>query len=159
MENIPFGSLVQCKVTGFKGIALERAEHMNDCVRYAVQPPVDKEGKLPKVAFIEGPDLEVLAPPEKDLSPTIQTPDAFKLGVKLRDRITGFTGVAVVRIKYMHAGDRYGLQPPINDKGEIPKIESFDEPDLEQIDPPLPKKRTKREGNFGPHDHEIALAR
>lgn len=64
-----------------------------------------------------------------------------KLGVKVKDRLTGFTGVAVLRIKNMHSGDRYGVQPPIYKKNEIPDLKTFDEEDLKQIDPPAPKKK------------------
>lgn len=161
MKEIPFGSLVQDKISGFKGFVVYRIEHMHNCVRYGVQPETDKEGQLPEPNTFDGPDLDIIAPPKSDLPPAIKNPNTFKLGVKVKDILTGLTGVAVLRIKYRHAGDRYGIQPPVNGKGEIPKIITFDATDLEQIDP-VPKKKKKPgepETPRGPHDHSIAITR
>jgi len=162
MNIIPFGSLVRDRVTGFKGFVVARIEHMNDCIRYEVQPSVDKAGQLPESKCLEGPNLEIAALPKHKLPPAFQTPDVFNLGIKARDVVTGFTGVLVLRIKNMYAGDRYGLQPKMNKEGEIPKIEVFDEGDLEQIDPPLVKKEDKKKKKkppAGPHDPNSVIAR
>ncbi len=159
MDIIPFGSLVQDKITGFKGFVLYRVEHMNECVRYGVQPTINKEDQLPEIKVLDGPDLKIIAPPKDDLPPAIKTPNAFKLGVKVKDRLTGFMGVAVLRVKHMYSGDRYGVQPPINKKNEIPELRTFDEEDLEQVDPPAPKKKIKQKGPNGPHDRSAAIAR
>lgn len=159
MDIISFGALVEDKITGFQGYVIYRVEHMNDCIRYGIQPQLDKEGQLPDIRVLGGPDLKVIASPKADLPPTIKTSNAFNLGVKVKDRLTGFKGVIVLRVKHMHTGDRYGVQPPVNKKGEIPEIKSFDEEDLEQIDPPAPKKENKRKGPNGPHDHNAVMAR
>lgn len=162
MSIIPFGSSVKDKVTGFKGVIVYRVEHMNDCVRYGVQPVVDKDKQLPEIKMLEGPNLEIVAPPQEGLAPANETPNTFKLGVKLRDRLTGLEGIAVLRVKHRHAGDQYGIQPPVNKKGEIPDLRTFDEPDLEQIDPPAPKKKkekAEKKPPYGPHDPNNAIAR
>ena len=130
MKVIPFGSSVRDKVTGFQGIVVSRVEHMHKCIRYGVQPVADKEGQLPTINYIDGPTLEIIAPPRADLPPAIETTNAFKLGVKVKDILTGLTGVIVLCVKQRHAGDRYGIQPPVNGKGEITDIVTFDEKDL-----------------------------
>jgi len=159
-DVIPFGSLVRDKITGFKGYVVCRAEHLNDCLRYGIQPPLDKEKQLPESKVIDGPNLEVIAPPKKDVPQMPETSDTFNLGVKLKDVISGLTGIAVVRIKNMSSGDRYGIQPRVNKKGDIPDIRTFDEEELVQIDPPMPKKKkeSSKKPN-GPHDHNILAAR
>ncbi len=159
MNIIPFGSLVHDKITGFEGFVTYRVEHMNGCVRYGVQPVVDKEGQLPEPKTLDGPDLEIIASPKDDLPPAIKTSNTFKLGVKVKDRLTDFVGVAVLRIKNMYSGDRYGVQPPINQKREIPDIRTFDEGDLEQVDPPPCKKKKGEKPPQGPHNPSIAIAR
>lgn len=165
---IPFSSLVRDKVSDFEGFVFIRAEHMNDCVRYGVQPKINKEKQLPEPRFIDGPNLIVIATPKADLPPAIENPNAFELGVKLKERVTEFTGIAVVRLKYAHSGDRYGIQGKVNDKGEIPEVLTFDEEDLVQIDPPPPppKKDDKKSDKLpgpktrnGPHDHRTVMAR
>lgn len=50
---IPFGSLVIDKITGFKGKVTARFEYMTGCVRYNVESPVDKDGKLPEAAVFD----------------------------------------------------------------------------------------------------------
>lgn len=159
MANISLGSSVCDRITGFKGIAAFSIEYMHGCIRYGVRPALDNDGQLPEDKILDGPDLEVIAPPRGDLPPAIKTPNTFKLGVKVRDRLTGFMGITVLRIKHMYAGDRYGVQPSINKKGEIPEIKSFDEVDLEQIDPPAPKQKKKDKPPAGPHDRRVVMAR
>ncbi len=160
MNIIAFGSLVRDKITGFEGFVTDRVEHMHGCVRYGVQPPL-KDGQLPDAKFFDGPDLSIVAPPKNDLPPAIKTTNALKLGVKVKDYLTGFTGIVVLRVKNMHAGDRYGVQGPKNEKNEVPDLKTFDEGDLEQIDPPPKKKKKKMEKKppYGPHDHSNAIAR
>jgi len=126
-----------------------------------VQPPLNKEKQLPEEKVFDGPNLEVIAPPKGDLPQAVETHNAFELGVKLKDLLTGFTGIAVLRVKNKHSGDRYGVQPPMNKKEEIPDLKTFDEEDLVQIDPPpAPKKKeTAPRPPNGPHDHNTAIAR
>ena len=93
-------------------------------------------------------------------SPTI------KLGQLVKDRVSGFEGIAVWRSAYLQGCDRYGVQPPINEKGDLPKAHEFDEPDLEVVGDGLLKPVTpepvqpepvappRRRRTGGPHDHE-----
>ena len=160
MDIIPYNSLVRDTITGFKGFVVFRVEHMNGCLRYGVQPEISKEGKRegkrPDVVIIDGPNLTIVSKPKDDLAKTNETPNTFNFGVKVKDRLTGFTGIVVARVKYRYSGDRYGIQPPLNAKGEIPDVVQLDEEDIEQIDPPLPKKEEKkeekREKPNGPHN-------
>lgn len=163
MDIIPFHSLVCDKITGFKGFVVFRIEHMNACVRYGLQPELDKDGKRPDFVIIDGPNLVIVDQPKDDLTKTNRTPNTFRLGVKMKDRITGLTGIAVFRVKHKYSGDRYGIQPSMNAKGEIPEIVQLDEQDIEQIDPPLPvpkKEKKKKEGPpNGPHDSHNFIGR
>jgi hypothetical protein len=159
---IPFHSLVQDKVTGFKGFIVVRVEHMNDCIRYVVQPGADKKGKRPDSMVIDGPNLVIIAPPKDSLTKTNENVNTFNLGVKVRDRLTGLTGILVLRVKHRYSGDRYGIQPPMDEKGAVPEVVQLDEEDIEQIDPPLPKKKPKGKKEKppnGPHDSRNILGR
>ena len=62
------------------------------------------------------------------------------LGSKVKDRITGFMGVAVARTVYLNMCDRYTVQPGVNDKGEIPAAFAIDVDDLEIIVAAKPAK-------------------
>lgn len=43
------GKRVKDKISGFKGIAIEKIEYLNGCIQYKIQPRVKENGK-----FIEG---------------------------------------------------------------------------------------------------------
>lgn len=61
--KIALGSTVRCKYTGFTGVVDQRAEHLNGCHRYSVQPKVAiKEGKMemPNGYWFDEVSLEVL---------------------------------------------------------------------------------------------------
>lgn len=58
--NFCLGSKVRDTVTGLVGIITGRVEWLNGCKRYAVQPPVDKDGKVPKVEWVDVQQAEVV---------------------------------------------------------------------------------------------------
>ncbi len=60
MTNIVLGNKVKDIVTGFTGIAISKAEYLNGCVRYCVQPLVDKEGKYLKGEYIDEGQLVIV---------------------------------------------------------------------------------------------------
>ena len=71
----------------------------------------------------------------------------FELGDKLRDRITGFTGVCVYRTQWIHNCNVYGLQPDkLKDDGTTPDREQFDEPQLEVVEQEVVEKSRKTGG-------------
>ena len=60
------------------------------------------------------------------------------LGQKVRDKITGFEGVAISRIEYLSGCIQYGVIPRYNEaemKGEYPKAEYIDLGQLEKLYP------------------------
>lgn len=46
-NKIELGQKVMDTVTGFTGIAVARTEWLHGCARVTIQPPVDKDGKVP----------------------------------------------------------------------------------------------------------------
>ncbi|MCX6787196.1 MAG: hypothetical protein NTY93_01580 [Candidatus Kaiserbacteria bacterium] len=114
--------------------------------------------------MIDASNLTIVAEPKDGLEKTNETPDTFNLGVKVRDRLTGLTGIVTARIKHRYSGDRYAIQPPMNAKGEIPESVQLDEEDIEQVDPPVSKKEKKKEekrekSTNGPHDPRTVIGR
>ena len=57
MSTIALGDTVKDSVSGFVGVAVAKTEWLNGCTRWTVQPPVDKEGKLPETATFDEPQL------------------------------------------------------------------------------------------------------
>ena len=53
------GAKVKSNISGFAGMVTSRADHLNGCNRYFVNPPVDKDGKLPDGYWFDEDELEV----------------------------------------------------------------------------------------------------
>lgn len=74
------GCKVRSLVSGFTGMVTSRSEHLNGCDRYWVQPPVDKEGKLPDGCWLDEGELDVIEPPV--LKPQNQERGGFPSKIK-----------------------------------------------------------------------------
>ncbi len=57
---VELGDLVKDSVSGFEGVAVSSHHYMQGCVRFAVQPKIDKEGKLPEQQVFDEPQLELI---------------------------------------------------------------------------------------------------
>ncbi len=69
--QIKLGQKCQDVVSGFIGVAVARCEWMNGCTRVTLQPPVDKEGKLPEAHTFDEPNLTVVEnTPRANADPT-----------------------------------------------------------------------------------------
>jgi hypothetical protein len=59
--------------------------------------------------------------------------DKIELGDIARDTITGFRGVVVCEMKWLHGCKRFALQPQELKDGKPIETQSFDEPQLELV--------------------------
>lgn len=55
------GEKVKSSISGFQGLITARADHLNGCNRYWVQPPVDKDGKMQEGMWFDEGELERVA--------------------------------------------------------------------------------------------------
>lgn len=55
------------------------------------------------------------------------------LGSKVRDRVTGFEGIATARIKYLNGCIQYCVEPVVDKEGKMPKSHYIDFGQLEII--------------------------
>ena len=75
----------------------------------------------------------------------------IKLGSKVKDRITGFTGIAVHRTMWINGCARIGVQPiGTNKDGKTFDVETFDEPNLILLKAAPKKRDTSNEGGPRP---------
>ncbi len=58
MARINLGDKVIDAVTGLTGIAIGRMEWLQGCWRIMIQPPVDKEGKVPDSYTCDEPQVK-----------------------------------------------------------------------------------------------------
>jgi hypothetical protein len=62
--TIELGAEVESNITGYKGVAISRSEHLNGCNRYYVQPKVETDGKYPDGCWLDENELVVTKPPK-----------------------------------------------------------------------------------------------
>jgi hypothetical protein len=57
----------------------------------------------------------------------------IQLGVKAKDKITGFTGIVIGHVQYLTGCDQYGLCPAVGKDGKTADTQYFDESRIEVI--------------------------
>ena len=57
---IELGQKVRDQITGLEGIAYGRTTYLYGCDRITIQPPVDKDGKVPPAWECDEPQVEVI---------------------------------------------------------------------------------------------------
>ncbi len=57
----------------------------------------------------------------------------IKLGQKVRDRVTGFEGIATSRVEYLNGCVQYCVKPKTREDGKMPEGEYIDDAQLEVI--------------------------
>lgn len=95
--DIKLGSTVRDTITGFTGIAIRRCDHLNGNVQYAVQPK-GKDGSYPEAVFLDYHTLDVIDDGVSDRATPVSETDII-LGQKVRDKATGFAGIAATKVK------------------------------------------------------------
>lgn len=70
----------------------------------------------------------------------------IQLGSKVKDKITGFVGIAVARTEFLNGCVQYLVQPKIKKNNEIPEDKGIDEQSLEVIKSKIKKKKKRENG-------------
>lgn len=68
------------------------------------------------------------------------------LGDKVKDKVSGFTGIAVSCHSYLNGCNRITVQPAIDKEKRLPDSATFDEPQLEIITKKKIKQGSKLTG-------------
>ena len=67
------------------------------------------------------------------------TKQKIELGDTVKEKVTGFKGIAVCRLKWIAGCDFIRIQPPVNKEGVVPEARDFDEPLIEIVKKATPK--------------------
>lgn len=57
----------------------------------------------------------------------------IKLGQKVKDKVTGFEGIAVSRVEYLNGCIQYCVKPFMTKKGEMPEGQYIDDNQLKVL--------------------------
>lgn len=63
----------------------------------------------------------------------MSTKKEIKLGMTVKDKVTGFQGIAEHRATYLYGVDHICIQPPMKEDGTVPDSKIFDEPQIEIV--------------------------
>lgn len=77
--------------------------------------------------------------------------EQIALGDEVKDKISGFRGIAVARYSYLHGCERISVQPKIDKQGKLPESRTFDEPQLMIIKNNLAKRGKGDRGGPAPY--------
>ena len=56
----PLGTRAKDKVSGLVGMIISRCENLNGCLRYTIQPPIDKDGKIVESYWFDEDQIEII---------------------------------------------------------------------------------------------------
>lgn len=139
--NIPLGVIVKDVVTGFTGVAENRASFLYGCDRYCVQPKVGEDGKIPEPQMIDEPQLEIVDGESRVMTPRHTPKQLVELGQVVVDPIRGMTGTVIGRAVYLNGCSRLAVQPK-QDGDKEKEIWWVDEEQVQQKNKFFGKKKT-----------------
>lgn len=70
---------------------------------------------------------------------------SINLGSKVRDSITGFTGIATSKHEYLNGCIRISITPPVDKEGKMQDSQVIDIQQVEILDPPAAAQPADRE--------------
>jgi len=150
--GIPLGAFVKDNLNQQTGIAVGRTIFHFGCVRIAVEPTELKDGVAPDIFNIDEQRAEIVE--LNRIAATPPAPQAFNLGDRVRDIVTGFKGLATAYHIELSGTSLYEVTPEELSKEGVPLKSSFFESGRLALVVPLPLKVSKdtNAGNGGPQD-------
>lgn len=76
----------------------------------------------------------------------------IKLGSKVRDKVTGLTGIAIGRHDWLHGCTRWTVQPQELKDGKPVEVSCFDEPQLDLLEAETPANAERKTDTGGPRN-------
>lgn len=147
MDKINLGDSVKDEISGVKGVVVAQYSYLYGCHRSVVQPEGMMDGKPIASSTFDTAQLKLMK--RNVVQPTHRIhfgDDRVRLGDKVKDKITGFAGVATGRYEYLFSPPCIGVQPQDLKDGKPIEGLSFDESQLEIISAkpvvPPPERRT-----------------
>lgn len=133
--DIKLGQRYKDAVTGFIGVAVEKADHINGCLQYALQPPTKEDGSKREAEWFDFQRLELV---DEGVGAVDDRTAEDLMGKKVLDRITKFTGVVVCISTPLYGEVRYGVRPTVDKDGAMRASSWFEFERLEVVAEKLP---------------------
>lgn len=145
-DSIALGDTVRETITGFTGVVVHHTTWLNGCRRVGIQPTQLGENKKPvDICIFDVEQCQLLgkAPVPQGLPPRV-----IGLGDKVRDKITGFTGIVTAVTDWYCSSTRANVQPQELSKDGTPiETHGFDLERLERLEAAVPPSRKPTGGD------------
>lgn len=120
-QQITLGCKAKDRVSGFTGIVTSRHEDVSGTLQWGIQPLATKKSPdvHPDAISFDHNQVQYVAVGEMAKVVPAAAAMHFKLGDKIRDRVTGYEGIATVRSDWMNGCTLISIQGK-GKEGEIP---------------------------------------
>jgi hypothetical protein len=112
MKQELLGLYVRCTLTGVVGYASSKNEHLSGNIQYGVQPKSNDWLVMPDAWSIDTHSLEPIAG-EKGVAVIPARAADIPVGARVRDKVSGFVGIAVSKTTYINGCVGYTVVPPV----------------------------------------------
>lgn len=117
-NSIRLGWTVRDIVSGFTGIAIQSMEQLNGNLQIAIQPKIQEGSAVyPDAMFIDQHTIKKLD--DGVVAHSTPAPEVcIKLGNRVRDKVTGFEGIATNKAIYMNGCVHFTVVPRLKEGTE-----------------------------------------
>jgi len=129
--NIELGMRVKDKITGFKGVAVYKADYIHGCSRFGVQPQELKDCKPIEDQIFDEPQIDILDD-GKLVIESIANVQKIEIGKKVEDSVSGFKGIAIGRTVFINGCGRILIGPKVSADNKLKNL-WFDEGQVEYV--------------------------
>lgn len=120
-QQITLGCKAKDRITSLVGIITSRHEDFNGMVQWGLQPPVTKKAPTehPAALSFDTVQLQYVGAGERAAVPKSDTVLSFKLGDRVRDRVSEYEGIAYSRNDFLNGCTTISIQGK-GKEGELP---------------------------------------
>lgn len=146
---IQLGRKVKDLVTGYVGVASGRSEWLYGCARIVVEGTETSDGKVPEPQYFDEQRIEHFDDGPPVLSVVEPPACHIKLGSKVKDVVTGYQGMAVVKTVWINGRISIGIEPTELKEGKVLETNGFDLERVQLIEeqkPPMSRQNSATSG-------------
>lgn len=133
---VKLGSKVRDLITGVTGFATARSEWLYGCTRIRVEGPDNVHEGKPQELWFDEQRIEVT---QENAVPVGEAPSCpIELGAKVRDKVTGFSGIASARTVWTGGEITVTIEPDQLRDGKTVEAQSFPYQRIELVEAKKP---------------------
>jgi hypothetical protein len=136
INEFELGATAKELLTGFQGLVVGKTIHLNGCHRVVIQPTTLVKGEPHKSLAVDVQQLDIIT----DI-PVVKSGNIgldwgnVKLGVRVRDLVTSYSGVVVSKTEWFGGKKRVAVMSQELVEGQPLPIHEFDVTQIEVLDP------------------------